>query len=53
MVVTFDIETMGTNAYRDKIILIGMKRGRKITQWKLWETNDEVLVLLPFPPYKR
>jgi uncharacterized protein YprB with RNaseH-like and TPR domain len=30
MVITFDIETMGINAYRDKIILIGMKQGRKI-----------------------
>lgn len=45
MVVAFDIETMGTNAYRDKIILIGMKQGGKITQWKLWKTNDEVKMI--------
>jgi predicted PolB exonuclease-like 3'-5' exonuclease len=45
MVVTFDIETMGTNAYRDTIILIGMKWDRKITQWKLWKINDEVKMI--------
>ncbi|MCP8308924.1 MAG: ribonuclease H-like domain-containing protein [archaeon] len=45
MVVAFDIETLGKNAYRDKIILIGMKRGRKITQWKIWETNDELKMI--------
>jgi uncharacterized protein YprB with RNaseH-like and TPR domain len=45
MIVAFDIETLGINAYRDKIILIGMKQGRKITQWKIWEINDELKMI--------
>lgn len=41
MVTTFDIETLGLDGYRDKIILIGLKRNNKIHQWKLWETKSE------------
>ena len=41
MVVAFDIETTGLNPRRDKIVLIGMKKGR-IKQWKLWKIRDEL-----------
>lgn len=42
MVVTFDIETTGTNGYRDKVILIGMKKEGRIKQWKLWKVKNEL-----------
>lgn len=45
MVVTFDIETMGLNAYNHQIVLIGMKQGKKITQLKLWECKDEASMI--------
>ena len=40
MVVMFDIETLGLDAFEHEIILIGMERGGKITQWKLWEHEE-------------
>ena len=46
MVVTFDIETLGLNAYKHQIVLIGMKKGGKIKQWKLWETKNEAEIIL-------
>lgn len=45
MVVAFDIETSGLDAYQDQIILIGIKRGGRIKQWKIWKTNDESVVI--------
>lgn len=42
MVVAFDIETTGLNPTTDEIVLIGMKKGKKIKQWKLWKIKDEL-----------
>jgi uncharacterized protein YprB with RNaseH-like and TPR domain len=46
MVVSFDIETTGLNPYESKVILIGIKKGNKVKQWKLWETKDEAKMIL-------
>lgn len=44
MVVAFDIETTGLDPTKDKIVLIGMKKGR-IKQWKLWKIRDELKMI--------
>jgi uncharacterized protein YprB with RNaseH-like and TPR domain len=46
MVVYFDIETTGLNAYKHQIVLIGMKKGERIKQWKLWKVKDEAKMIL-------
>ena len=46
MVVMFDIETTGLDPHESKVILIGMKKGRRIKQWKLWEIKDEAKMIL-------
>lgn len=46
MVVTFDIETTGLNPYENQVVLVGIKIGRKIRQWKLWEVDDEAEMIL-------
>jgi len=42
MVVTFDIETLGLDAFQHQIVLIGMKIEGKIKQWRLWEEKNEL-----------
>lgn len=42
MVVVFDIETLGLDAFQHQIVLIGMKIDNKIRQWKLWKEKDEL-----------
>ena len=44
--VAFDIETTGLNPYEATVLLVGMKKGRKIKQWKLWEIQDEAELIL-------
>jgi len=54
-VVAFDIETTGLNPYEATVLLVGMKKGRKIKQWKLWEIQDEaelILDVLKSPGFK-
>lgn len=46
MAVTFDIETTGLDPCEAKVILIGIKIGRRIKQWKLWEVHDEAELIL-------
>lgn len=46
MVIIFDIETTGLDPYRNKVILIGMKKNGRIRQWKIWEINDEGKMIL-------
>jgi len=46
MTVCFDIETLGLNAYKHPIVLIGMKIDEKILQWKLWKIKDEAKMIL-------
>ncbi len=46
MVVILDIETTGLNPYENKVILIGIKKGRRIKQWKIWKIKDEMKMLL-------
>jgi len=46
MIVAFDIETTGLNPYEARVLLIGMKAGKKIRQWKLWEIEDEAKLIL-------
>jgi len=41
MVVVFDIETLGLDAFQHEIVLIGMKIENRIKQWKLWKEKDE------------
>lgn len=42
MVVAFDIETLGLDAFQHQIVLIGMKVEGRIRQWKLWKEKDEL-----------
>jgi len=42
MVVVFDIETLGLDAFQHQIVLIGMKVDGKIKQCMLWEEKDEL-----------
>ena len=37
MVVAFDIETTGLHPYESEVVLVGIKEGARIKQWKLWE----------------
>ena len=46
MVIMFDIETTGLSPYNCKVILVGIKKGGKIKQWKLWEMKDEAKLIL-------
>lgn len=46
MLVAFDIETTGLDPYVCRVVLIGLKVGRKIRQWKLWEFKDEAKMIL-------
>ncbi|MEM2351453.1 MAG: ribonuclease H-like domain-containing protein [Thermoproteota archaeon] len=46
MPVAFDIETTGLDPSDCKVILIGLKVGRKIRQWKVWELKDEAKMIL-------
>ncbi|RLI44357.1 hypothetical protein DRO69_07585 [Candidatus Bathyarchaeota archaeon] len=46
MLTAFDIETTGLDPYKSKVVLIGIKVGRKIRQWKLWEVGDEAKMIL-------
>jgi len=46
MVVVFDIETLGLDAFRDPIALIGIKANGKIKQWKLWNEKNELRMIL-------
>jgi len=46
MVVVFDIETLGLDAFQHEIVLIGMKKDGKIKQWKLWKEKDELSMIL-------
>jgi len=46
MVIAFDIETLGLNAFQDQMVLIGMKIEDKIKQWKLWKEKDELSMIL-------
>jgi uncharacterized protein YprB with RNaseH-like and TPR domain len=46
MVLTFDIETTGLDPSKTKVLLIGIKRNRRIKQWKLWEVQDEAKMIL-------
>ena len=46
MVVMFDIETLGLDAFRHQIVLIGMKMDGRIKQWKLWKEKDELSMIL-------
>jgi uncharacterized protein YprB with RNaseH-like and TPR domain len=46
MVVSFDIETTGLNPYDSMTILIGMKKGNKVKQWKPWKMKDEAKMIL-------
>jgi len=45
MVAVFDIETLGLDAFHHPIVLIGLKSGGKIKQWKLWEEKDELTMI--------
>jgi len=45
MVVMFDIETLGLDAFEHKIVLIGMKKDGRIMQWKLWEESELDMIL--------
>ncbi len=45
MVVMFDIETLGLDAFQHQIVLIGMKIDNKIKQWKLWKEKDEMSMI--------
>jgi len=46
MVVAFDVETTGLDPYEGRVTLIGIKKGRKVKQWKLWETRDEAEMII-------
>jgi len=45
MVVVFDIETLGLDAFQHQIVLIGMKVEGKIKQCMLWEEKDELAII--------
>ena len=45
MVVVFDIETLGLDAFQHQIVLIGMKVEGKIKQCMLWEEKDELTTI--------
>jgi uncharacterized protein YprB with RNaseH-like and TPR domain len=45
MVVVFDIETLGLDAFQHQIVLIGMKVEGKIKQCMLWEEKDELTMI--------
>jgi len=45
LVVIFDIETLGLDAFRDQIVLIGMKVEGKIKQWKSWREKNELSMI--------
>jgi uncharacterized protein YprB with RNaseH-like and TPR domain len=42
----FDIETTGLDPYENKVILIGIKKGNKTKQWKLWEAENEADIIV-------
>lgn len=46
MVISFDIETTGLDPYESMVIVIGMKKGKKVKQWKIWEIGDEAKMIL-------
>jgi len=46
VVVIFDVETTGLDPYEGKIILIGLKKNKRIKQWKLWEIEDEAKMIM-------
>jgi len=46
MPVSFDIETTGLDPHNCKIVLIGLKVGHKVKQWKLWKIKDEAKMIL-------
>jgi len=46
MVVEFDIETTGLDPYKHQVVLVGMKIGGEIKQWKLWKIKDEATMIL-------
>lgn len=46
MPIAFDIETTGLDPYECKVVLIGLKVGNEIIQWKLWEYWDEAKMIL-------
>jgi len=46
MVIVFDIETLGLDAFQDQIVLIGIKVNGKIKQWKLWNEKNELSMIL-------
>lgn len=46
MPVAFDIETTGLDSYGCRVVLIGLKVGRRVRQWKLWEFKDEARIIL-------
>ena len=45
MVVVFDIETLGSNAFQHQILLIGMRVEGKTKQWRLWKEKDELSMI--------
>jgi len=46
MVIAFDIETLGLDAFQNQIVLIGMKLKGKTKQWRLWKEKDELSMIL-------
>lgn len=46
MVVILDIETTGLNPFKNKVVLIGIKKGKKIKQWKLWKYKDNEVKMI-------
>jgi Predicted exonuclease len=46
MVISFDIETTGLDPYESMVIVIRMKKGKKVKQWKIWEIGDEAKMIL-------
>ncbi|MCS7387023.1 MAG: ribonuclease H-like domain-containing protein [archaeon GB-1867-005] len=51
MVVAFDIETTGLNPLKNVVILIGVKKGKQLIQWKIWEYGSEDKIILEFMKY--
>jgi len=45
MVISFDIETTGLDPYESMVIVIGMKKGKKVKQRKIWEIGDEAKMI--------
>jgi len=46
MYISFDIETTGLDPYNCQVVLIGLKVGSEVRQWKLWEIGDEEKMIL-------